>query len=342
VATKSTAGTAAKDPSSIPYTPEWYARQAKAWAGRMNQPAPVVQTYTPPPPAPAPAPPKYTSKPAPAKKPAVGGGKTTGGTYADGYNKAVAEANANKSNDAPQIAALQAMLDTGFASARDTKLANIQLLLTQQDKLLLDDYEARSGQLAGSMADNDKSEHDATFANLANRARERGDILTQAASQGAGESDTLRAALAAVRNWSANQSDVNRSFFDTQRSVNTAITDLNSDTRTARANTWASALSDQEQVWANYYNQRADAFTQMGNIQASKSSDSYKEGSDAFAKAAAEAGTSWKSPGLPSTVQDWDPSLKPTTVMLNNAEAAASVTNLGAKKKPEGATLRSW
>lgn len=333
---------AAKDPASIPYTPEWYARQNAAWTARVDQSARVPTIVTAPAKKATTTTKKTYAVPASASAPAPTAPSAPAPTFNDGYNKAVAEANARKSNDAPQIAALQAMLDSGFGQARDTKLGNIATLLGQQDKTMLEDYTKRSGALLGSSLDNDKSEADASFANLANRARERGDILSQASAQGAGESDTLLTTLAALRNWSANQADVNRSFFDTQRSVGSAITDLNSDTRTARSNLYGASLSDQEQVWSNYYNQRADAYTQMGNIQASTTSDSYKADSDSYAKAAAEAGTSWKSPGIPAAIADWKGDVQPSEQKLNNTDASAAVTNLGTRKKPEGATLRKW
>lgn len=312
-----------------------------AQAARM--PAPVAL-----PPAPAPAP-RTTSRrttrtsSSSSRSSGGGGGAAAGRTYTDGYNKAVAEFNARKQNDAPQVAALESMLANGFATARDTKLSNILSTLSQQDRVILDDYLSRSKQLRGSRDDNDRSESDASFVNLANRARERGDLISQVASQGAGESDTLRTALQALRNWSANQGDINRSYYDTLRSVNSSITDLNADTRTARMNLHTEALSDQEQVWANFYNQQADALTQLGNIRGNPQSDSYQAGNDAFARAATVAGQSWKSPGLSTDVTGWKPSTVATEQKLSNSSTKASTTNLGAKqKKPEGATLRKW
>lgn len=277
--------------------------------------------------------------------PAASGGAPAP-SYDDGYSAAAAaaraEAESKKINDAPLVAALQAMLDTGFASARDTKLANIELTLSGQDKIMLDDYLKRASGLEGSRADNEKAEADSTFANFANRARERGDILNQATAMGAGESDTLRSALMALRNWSANQGDVNRSYYDTLRSVNSAITDLNTDTRSARTNLYTAANSDRESIWTNYYNQRSDAFTQLGNIKSNPNSDSYAKDADVFARAAESAGEAWKSPGVPSAVADWQGTTLAEERALNNTDAAAMVTNIGVARKPEGATLRKW
>lgn len=344
-----------KNAADIPYTPEWYARQAKAYSGRTDQSArrPVIAT---PPPSRAPSKPRtyysnrssatHTVSAHRATNSGGGGGARkaapAGPSYQDGYNKAMKEVNDRKSNDSPQVAALKKMLSSSFESARNTKVGNIRLLLGQQDAVLLGDYKKRAASLEGNRSDNDKSEVDASTTNLANRARERGDIMLQASSQGAGESDTLRASLQAVRNWSANQQDVNRSFFDTQRSVNGSIVDLNSDTRTARSNLYGAALSDTEQVWANYYNQRADAYTQLGNIQASKTSDSYLKNSGSFNSAAKEAASSWKSPGIPKAVRDWAGTTKTSDRTLNNSDPTFAATVGTPRKKPEGATLRKW
>lgn len=351
----------ARRPEDTPYTPEWYARQNAASTARYAKQAALVPTIVTAPgsgvagAAAAAVAKKYVStKPAAkatstSKAKASGGGSaasssaSSGGSYADGYNKAVAEANARKNNDAPQVAALEAMIASGFGQSRDQKLANLDLLLSQQDKILLDDYLKRAGGLEASRADNEKSEHDSSFANLANRARERSDILMQATSQGAGESDTLRATLQALRNWSANQSEVNRSYFDTMRSVNSAVTDLNTDTRTARTNLHTAANSDRESVWTNFYNQTADAYTQLGNIRGNPNSDSYLAGHDSFAKAAETVGQAYKSPGIPATVTEWEGSSKAEEKMLNNAAIESmQATNLGTTKRPEGATLRKW
>jgi hypothetical protein len=246
-----------------------------------------------------------------------------------------------KTDDLPQLRALQKMIDSSFAGARDIKLGNIQTILGQQNSELLRGYDERAGQLKGSKLDNEKSEADSSFANLINRARERADTLAETAAQGAGESDTLKSQMMAIRNWDANQHDVNRSYFDTVRSINNAATDLNADTRSSRMNLYSQSLSDQEQTWANFYNQQADAYTQMGNLQANPYSNAYKANSDSFNKAAETAGMSWVNPGIPTEVQNWEGSFQAEEGRLNNTQAQAAVTNL-AQKKPEGATLRKW
>lgn len=246
-----------------------------------------------------------------------------------------------KSNDIPQRDALRRMLDETFNTSRDTKLGNILKRLGETDSLLLEGYGQRAGSLDASRLDNEKAEGASTFENLTNRSREQMSLLAESTAMGAGESDQLRAQMQALRNWNANQGDVNRSFFDTERSVNSAVTDLNAATKTARFNLHNQALGDQEQVWTNWYNQRADALTQLGNLEANPYSNAYNEGSTAFAELAAEVGKAWENPGVSQEIKDWRGSAQEQESILNNSTIAPGTTNLAAKK-PSGASLRKW
>ena len=248
-----------------------------------------------------------------------------------------------KSSDKAQVSALDQLLKSGFAKARDQKLANVQKVYRQQDDDIFESFKERFGSLEKSARDNDMAEADSSFSNMVNRAREAGDLVAQAATQGLGETDNLRSQLMAIRNFDSNQGDINRSYFDTLRSVKTSQTDLIADTRNARLNLASDMLGDYEQIWNNYYNQRADAYTQIGNIRANPYSDSYQANAGDYAKMATEASTVWKNPGVDQSLLDWTGS-GATPVQ----EKALLNTNLGAAetapriKKPEGSTLRAW
>lgn len=280
-------------------------------------------------------------------------GGYSGGSSGSAYSAAAAAAaraaaektaRENKQNEATntQVNALKKMLDSTFGHARDTKLGNIKKVLGQQDAAMLSDFEKRRDQIFGAKEDNEKAEADSSFQNLANRARERGDIIAQALSQGAGESDTLRTQLMALRNWSANQSEINRSYYDTLRSANNTLTDLNADTRTARMNLQNQANADMRQIWNDYYNQVTDTWTQIGNLEGSNTNDSFKKRySNAFDEAAKAAGAGWKDPGISKSVTDWK-GADVTEQKLNNTDKAFISRPTGAMRRPEGASLRKW
>ena len=157
-------------------------------------------------------------------------------------------------------------LVNGLDNVRDAGLKSIgQSLRTKMDQINRT-YNTSLGDFRQNQLDNESSEADSSFENLMNRARESGDLLAEAMSQGAGESDVLRAQMQAVRNWSANQGEVNRSYFDTRTSINAGITDLNNSTRTAMINEETSANSSRAQLWDDYYNQASDVYTQMANL----------------------------------------------------------------------------
>lgn len=281
---------------------------------------------------------KSGGSPAPAKKSGSGSVGSSGSRGSSGSSGGI-----KKTSDKAQVAALDELLKTGFAKARDQKLDNVQKVYRQQDDEIFKSFNDRFSSLKKSALDNDKAEADSSFANVVNRAREAGDLMAEAAAQGLGETDNLRSQLMAIRNFDSNQADVNRSYFDTLRSVNSSQTDLIADTRNARINLAADMLGDYEQIWNNYANQRADAYTQIGNIRANPYSDSYQANAGDYGKMAKEASTVWKNPGVNQSLLDWTGS-GATPVQekpLNN-------TNLGAAemtpaiKKPEGSTLRQW
>ena len=91
----------------------------------------------------------------------------------------------------------------------------------------------------------------------------------------------------------------------------------------------------------DWYNQRADAYTQLGNIRANPYSDSYKMGAGDYANMAKEAGTAWKNPGVDSEVQNWNGTVQASEARLNNTAMQGAQMEKPIKR-PEGSTLRQW
>ena len=261
--------------------------------------------------------------------------------------KAAAEKTAreNRENEATkkQVQALKKMLDTSFAKNRDVKLAAITQSLAQQDKVILSAFQDKAKGLQELHDNNEKNEHDLTHSNLQNRVRERGNIISEALSQGAGESDVLRAQMMAARNWSANQAEVNRAYFDTATNINNSINDLNADTRTDRVNLANRANKDKSSIWDSYYGQVTDTWMQIGNVEGQNNNDSYKKlYADAYDKAATAAGQAWKDPGVDKTLLDWKGEEERKETLNNTQEWSMQPRGLTTQKRPEGATLRKW
>lgn len=279
-----------------------------------------------------------------------------GGGGDGGYGAALAAANATaRSASRRQNEATRALADQqfgligAFGKQRDIKLDNIARAMERADKFLLDNYSTTLKSLEGNREDNEMAEADASFSNISNAVRERSSILEQAASQGAGETDLIRSQLQALRNYNANQGEVNRSFFDTLRSINNSVTSLNTDTSSNRMNIFNQAEADRESAWSNYSNQAADAWTQIGNIENSNTnidSDSSEAYEKRYTQAAEEArkvtenSYKKKTPGDDWT--NWSGKGAAENRELTSGNRAASINLGGKQKRPEGATLRKW
>jgi hypothetical protein len=194
---------------------------------------------------------------------------------------------------------------------------------------------------------------------MSNRGRERANALSEVMAQGGGESDLLRAQGMSLRNWNANQNEVNRSFFDTLTSVNQSLNDLNVDTKSARVQAAQGMIADKAQLWNGYFDAKSEALTQLGNTygqmaeyygmadeqvgskKRKRTQDKLQDKSGrAFMKAARVGSQSWDAPDVDKDVMDWQGQ--------GDFAGSLSNTNLGsvapgtAMARPEGATLRKW
>lgn len=247
---------------------------------RKPNPIPTAPTGRPPTSA-TPAKVASIPKPKPAAKPASSSTSKKsggGGGGASGYEKrAIARENKAKrdlanryleqaANLEVQAKALQHALNRDFEKGLRQQLSDINESLRQQQTLVREGYQRRYGQLKGAKTDNDKAQVSQSGINDRNMIRERNSAIGEAMNMGAGESDVLATQMMSLRNWHANQTEVQRGYFDTLRSINSSLTDLEIDTKTALANNALQANADKEQLWTNYRNQRSEAYTQLGNV----------------------------------------------------------------------------
>lgn len=260
----------------------------------------------------------------------------------------------------------------------DSVTQNLQTKMTQIDRT----YNTSLESFRENERNNDAAEGDSSFANQANRAREATELESMTAEHGAGETDTLRAQLQALRNWSANQGDVTRSFFDTQSSINSGITDLNNTTRTSKINEEMSANATRASVWDDYYATMSDTYTQLSNLdqqnflltgEITATKDSQKQSRDLLGwidkgkdyedykapkvntKLQPVSKTNFKSPWADKAAETatsvWkDPGVSQTTKNWNGAALRRKRDTGGGQgriyipkaKKAEGSTLKEW
>lgn len=176
---------------------------------------------------------------------------------------------ARKATNTANLDALKRLVGSGDGShsnVRDNALAALDQALTAKLGQIKQTFTTSFGDFQQNQRDNEESVNDASFANLVNRAREKQDVVQQALSQGAGESDVLKSQLQALRNWASNQADVNRSYFDTRTSINAGITDLNNNTRTGMMNEEMSTNAARASRWDDFYESMSSTYSDMANF----------------------------------------------------------------------------
>ena len=160
---------------------------------------------------------------------------------------------------------------------RQQDFKDIQRTRSDQLKRLLSSAEDLGAEYDVAAENNEIAAGGALESGMSNAVRERSETLSQLLSQGAGESDTMRAMLMAARNQNANASDANRAYWDTIASINQNITALNEDTQAKLADAWVSGEGEKEQIRRDYLESTGDAYTQLGLVRQSQA--------DAFANA---------------------------------------------------------
>ena len=269
-----------------------------------------------------------------------------------------------------QIAGVNQALNGELRDRLKQTIKNINLNERIARRSQLDSYEERVDNFEGAAEDNAKAGASESVSNLMNRSRERAGALANLAAQGAGESDTLRGAEMSLRNWEANQGEVNRSYYDTLRSINSALGDLTAGTKAQLIADAQAANAQKGAAYDQFYANMSEKWAQLGDLLGQRSeqygnawsmtsdpdSAVYDKGdarqdlrrqnraerrsNRAYRRAAHFLGQTYKDPGLPDVVQDWEGAAD--FEGQNNFSLFQNAATTIAPKAPEGATLRKW
>lgn len=258
-----------------------------------------------------------------------------------------------------QAKALQHALRVSFKQNLDQNLRDVGEMLDSQLGQLKTNYADRLSSFREVEADTEQAAEQHSASTFENLVRERQDTMTGMLSQGAGETDAMRAMVIAARNWRDNESEGNRAYFDSMRGVRSGIVDLASDTRSAMMNAQRAGEAERERLWQNFYDRRSESFTQLGNLR-QQQADYYasaeemevkppvalstrrNEAATNFMNAAKEAGKSYVQKGVP----DWITGYGQADMDQKNARRAntdlAAAVRFEPIQQAEGATLRRW
>ena len=196
---------------------------------------------------------------------------------------------------------------------------------------------------------NEEDEGSKSFAAKSNFARERRSLQEQAALQGAGETDQLRAQVQALSNLDANLREVNTAYQDTRESVNNGRRQANITTETARNNAWGAREEARTKAAEDYYANYTQTWTDIQRTAASNTnissdySTAFKAnfgGKDPLKEASKMAGKTreWKAPK-----KDWATTWKgkASKDIGRDVNTGPVVTTTG-PQRAEGVTLQRW
>ncbi|QNN98090.1 hypothetical protein SEA_FEDE_42 [Microbacterium phage Fede] len=283
-----------------------------------------------------------------------GGGGPGGGGGGGGISAAESNARrAGKEKSDKENSATQAIIDallgslTGYEKGRDQKIANADRSLQTSLQGIMESLRLATQDYDDTSKSNEEDQAAKSAANVTNRARERTSLLQQAASQGAGETDHLRAQIQAFLNSDANQGEVDRSFFDTQRSILSQVAGANSQAETSRRSSWNQNQEAIGSAWDEFWKNRGDVFTNIQRTAAANTnvdsdySNAFNArygGYDPVKEAAAAAGQTYK------TQSKDDDYFKEGRIVGRDRKVTsgsrAGATQIKAPKAAEGATLR--
>ena len=277
----------------------------------------------------------------------------------DAEKRADAEAakakRAGKAQTAKENKNTQDIIDTlirsieGYRSGYKQQQKNADAIFKNTLGSLDSQYQQTIEDLASTQGLNEEDEGAKSFAAKSNFARERRSLQEQAALQGAGETDQLRAQVQALGNLDANLREVNTAYQDTRESVNSGRRQANITTETARNNAWGSREEARTKAAEDFYANYTQTWTDIQRTAASNTnigsdySTAFQanfRGKNPRTEASKNAGKTrvWQAPkkGWATT---W--SGKASTDLGRDVNTGPAMTMTG-PQRAEGVTLQRW
>jgi hypothetical protein len=264
----------------------------------------------------------------------------------------------DKSN--AENAATNAVVDSlvqslaNYGQGRDQAKANAQTNFDTALSGILSQYRAALGDVMLFKQRNESDYDTKSVANTTNMVRESNDLLAQVLSQGAGETDSLRALQQATRGADANQLELAASFSDTLRTIGSQLTNANSNTERGRLDAFGQKAEANAQAENEYNKNMADTWTNIQRAEAGNTniesdyssafqnrygSDDAVKANDEIAKYTGKVAVAEKPGAGWSATWDGKKDEVEGNARLGNRAAALSV---GPLRRAEGATLRKW
>jgi hypothetical protein len=244
-----------------------------------------------------------------------------------------------------------------LAKARDTKIKNVKLAYTEEDKLILEQFGKGKADLQRQAELNTETMGEGTVQATSNAARERSEAMAQSIQQGVGASDILRAQAASLRNWQFNMAGVLGEYGNVQSGIESSGAELENTIMAQRTSAWREREGQIGTARNTYNEQRGEVLTDIGNLlgesstyydmaneqvgsksRKKKSNRAERQALEAFRRAARASGMVYSERATPDRIKDWESGLD----LAPKLDSRRFATPEFEVKEAEGATLRRW
>lgn len=297
-----------------------------------------------------------------------GGG---GGSSRDPYAQARADQRAQEQKAATrlstqasrlgaQASALRIALGSqGFQAELRRQLGNANLEWSEEDKLILSQYERGKKALETQAKTNDDNRARGIVDAGSNAGRERNEALAQGIENGISASDMLKTQAASLRNWSFNVGQVQTNYTDEVNGILSEHSQMVNSVVTSRQAAWREREQQRSQLYRGYYDNRSQVMTEIGNklgeasqyydmaneqrsssTYQSKAKSAHNAAMSSLRAAALETGRGYRELATPDSIKKW----QGTANIRNTTDPRQWGQQTLEVKDAEGASskLRKW